>query len=275
MFEARYVQCPGGSPVVDLAGGDDTLTYHDDTSDVSIGPAKVDGGTGDDTITTAMSNDQVSGGPGADELNGFIGDDVLHGDAGDDRLDGSYGADVLIGHAGKDTVLAGPDDDTVDVRDGVAGDVVRCHDGADTVKADRGDDVGTDCETVDLPSLPAPPDEPKQRQEPAQPQEPRPVAEILGAPVPDAMPVRGTPEVAAPDRRAPRLTVVRRQRRAGRLAVTVRCDEACTVTARSGRRRTSRTILSGRTGKLRLRGRSVTLSATDAAGNRARRVVVR
>ena len=189
---AAYVQCGGGSPVVRLGDQDDALLYNDDTTDWLIGPADVEGGEGDDSITTAMSDDEVDGDGGNDTINGFIGDDTLRGGPGDDRVEGSFGEDVVEGGAGVDTLIGGMEDDTIrggdgndmirdneghdtvvggtgvddiktgdgddviDLRDGAGGDKLgECGTGTDTVQADTGDLVAADCENVTRPVVPA------------------------------------------------------------------------------------------------------------------------
>ncbi len=88
-------------------------------------------------------------------------------------------------------------------------------------------------------------------------------------------PVPGPQPVPAGDRRAPRLTVVSAKRRAGRVTLTVRCDEACRVSGKAGRKTVRRSLRANADGRLVLRGRRVVLTATDAAGNVTRRTVKR
>jgi dipeptidyl aminopeptidase/acylaminoacyl peptidase len=64
--------------------------------------------------------------------------DVLCGRGGADRIDGRGGLDRLFGGAGNDVLVAA---------DGRF-DIVGCGDGRDTVRADRTDLVGVDCERV-------------------------------------------------------------------------------------------------------------------------------
>jgi hypothetical protein len=243
-------------------------------------PADVEGGTGDDRIRTADSADLVDGGPGKDTIDGYLGDDVLRGGDGDDTVRGEFGADTLVGGPGADTILGGMDDDTIDARDGEV-DAVRCDEGADTVEADAADVVHADCETVRLPKPPVeikPPGEPT----PTPGDGRAPGGEVRAAPgqdppvVPVVADLRPQPGPASQaDRRAPRLTVVTATRRRGRVTLTVRCDEACTVSARAGRKIVRRALRAGAKGRLVVSGRRVVLTATDAAGNAARRTVKR
>jgi dipeptidyl aminopeptidase/acylaminoacyl peptidase len=80
---------------------------------------------------------QVGGG-GDDALTGTRGSDLLCGRRGADRVDGGSGLDRIFGGAGNDLLVA--------VDGGF--DVVGCGPGLDTVRADRGDLVGVDCERV-------------------------------------------------------------------------------------------------------------------------------
>jgi RTX calcium-binding nonapeptide repeat (4 copies)/WD40-like Beta Propeller Repeat len=73
-----------------------------------------------------------------DRLAGTAGAEVLCGRGGSDRIDGRGGVDRLFGGAGQDVLVAA---------DG-GFDVVGCGDGPDTVRADRADLVGVDCERV-------------------------------------------------------------------------------------------------------------------------------
>ena len=72
-------------------------------------PARVNAGTGHDT---------VYGGSASDFLYGWLGNDVLVGNAGHDRLDGGRGKDTLYGGVGNDRLWGGPDDDFLAGDDG-------------------------------------------------------------------------------------------------------------------------------------------------------------
>lgn len=92
IVSSGYARCGGGSPVVRLGDQDDSLVYNDDSTDFPIGPADVEGGPGDDAITTAMSGDEIDGGEGDDTIDAFVGDDAVDGGPGDDTVDGDHGA---------------------------------------------------------------------------------------------------------------------------------------------------------------------------------------
>jgi hypothetical protein len=72
--------------------------------------------------------------------------------------------------------------------------------------------------------------------------------------------------VAARDRIAPKLRVTRRGR-----TLTLRADEACSVTITAGRRTLVRRLKAGRPLKVRVPGtaRTARLTARDASGNAA------
>jgi Ca2+-binding RTX toxin-like protein len=88
--------------------GNDTLTT---SPDVPVAMA-VDGGAGDDVMTT---------GAGADLLNGFDGNDTLNGQGGGDRIVGDRGNDAMNGGAGDDTLVwnNGDNNDVMNGEDGV------------------------------------------------------------------------------------------------------------------------------------------------------------
>ncbi len=90
-----------------LAGNDSLAT----NADVPIAMA-VDGGSGDDTLTT---------GAGADLLTGFDGNDTLSGQGGGDRIVGDRGNDTMNGGAGDDTTVwnNGDNNDVMNGDDGV------------------------------------------------------------------------------------------------------------------------------------------------------------
>ncbi|MEX0308755.1 MAG: Hint domain-containing protein, partial [Tateyamaria sp.] len=71
----------------------------------------VDGGTGDDTISTGDDADTIVGGEGDDQIDGGIDDDDIRGDEGADRIVGGEGNDLINGGIGNDTIYAGNDPD--------------------------------------------------------------------------------------------------------------------------------------------------------------------
>lgn len=138
------------------------------------------GGDGNDTLNGDGGSDKLSGDAGDDILHGGADPDALNGGEGNDLLDGGAGSDVLIGGPGNDTAdysartknvdvtLDGADNDgetnendqiratvestktgggndTINVRDGIAGDV-SCGGGTDVVIADMADRINDNCE---------------------------------------------------------------------------------------------------------------------------------
>jgi len=93
-------------------------------------PVRVDGGAGDDFITTDGGNDVVFAGAGDDVVETGGGNDWVRGMLGNDRIEGGGEDDRLTGGAGNDTIDAGGGND-----------VVRGDFGNDTIEAGRGDDV--------------------------------------------------------------------------------------------------------------------------------------
>tara|TARA_R110002049_G_scaffold10127_1_gene50109 strand:- start:67662 stop:70604 length:2943 start_codon:yes stop_codon:yes gene_type:complete len=110
----------------------------------------VDGGAGNDTITTGDDRDTIYGGAGDDVINAGIDDDIVDGGTGNDRIVGGEGNDLLIGGAGNDTIYAGNDPelglDVLDIPDEADGTNPFAPDrnpnnGMDTVYGGAGDDV--------------------------------------------------------------------------------------------------------------------------------------
>lgn len=75
----------------------------------------INGGAGNDTITSGAGNDSLLGGSGDDVLDGGAGDDVLDGGSGNDTFVGNVGADRLIGGDGEDVVDYSAGDEGVDL----------------------------------------------------------------------------------------------------------------------------------------------------------------
>ena len=67
----------------------------------------VNGGGGNDEISTGSADDIIYGGSGNDWLYGRGGDDKLYGGSGNDHLYGEDGNDTLSGGSGNDTLYAG------------------------------------------------------------------------------------------------------------------------------------------------------------------------
>jgi Ca2+-binding RTX toxin-like protein len=99
------VVCPGASITaftVNLQDRDDTFTLVGTTTV----PATVNGGAGNDTITTNGGVDTLNGNEGNDTLTGARGNDVMTGGAGTDRMiwNNGDGSDIMDGDGDSDTV---------------------------------------------------------------------------------------------------------------------------------------------------------------------------
>ena len=108
----------------------------------------VDGGAGNDSLSSGSyadtlaggdGNDTLRGGGGADQLTGDAGADQLFGDDGNDALDGGAGDDSLEGGAGDDTLAGGDGNDTL--RGGGGADQLTGGAGADQLFGDDGNDT--------------------------------------------------------------------------------------------------------------------------------------
>ena len=98
-----------------LQGGDDTFAVTGTTSpDEAL---SVDGGSGDDTITTGSGNDLIFGGDGRDTINSGAGDDTIDAGSGDDAVVGGVGHDTAFA-SGNDSFVWNPGEGS----DFVAGD---------------------------------------------------------------------------------------------------------------------------------------------------------
>jgi Ca2+-binding RTX toxin-like protein len=104
----------GGLTVVDLTGGEGTLTltsvekifFATDNEEYEIGDLIGFNGTeGDDTLTGSDRDNQMSGLGGNDTVYGLGGNDLIDGGDGDDTLDGGAGYDTLDGGDGVDVAL--------------------------------------------------------------------------------------------------------------------------------------------------------------------------
>ena len=118
----------------------------------------VDGGDGNDIITTGDDHDVIFGGAGNDTIDGGLDDDTIDGGTGDDLIIGGHGSDTIEGGDGDDVIWGGlgagtdvlniPDefdlrpDNGMDVIHGGAGnDVIYGQDDDDVLYGDAGDDI--------------------------------------------------------------------------------------------------------------------------------------
>jgi Ca2+-binding RTX toxin-like protein len=156
-------------------GGIDRLFFGMLTSAVTVNLATGTASHGTNTVTwTPLAIENVTGGTVNDELRGDNSGNTLIGLGGDDAVYGEGNSDAMYGRDGNDTMFGGPGadtvygdhpnftaeigDDTIDVDDGDAGDIVDCGPGTDKVFVDvfaglsgpeRFADLHTDCEQVE------------------------------------------------------------------------------------------------------------------------------
>jgi hypothetical protein len=120
--------------VVDGGAGDDSIT-------TGAGNDRIDGGEGEDTISAGAGRDDIFGNTGNDRIEAGAGDDVVYGGDGDDTLLGNDGVDFLEGGKGKDdldggagrNMLSGGQGDDI-IRSGSDGNRIYTGDGVDTVE---------------------------------------------------------------------------------------------------------------------------------------------
>jgi RTX calcium-binding nonapeptide repeat (4 copies) len=99
---------------------------------------KLNGTSGDDTITGTGAAEAIFGLAGADTLNGAGGNDCVSGDQGRDNARGGPGADIVEGGAGKDRAAGGGGKDNV--KGGGGKDRASGGGGKDKVKGQGGKD---------------------------------------------------------------------------------------------------------------------------------------
>ncbi len=103
-----------------IAGFERMALFLTDNADVvntgNVTITSLDGGGGNDVLTTGSGNDVVNGGAGNDIISTGGGNDTITGGDGDDTIDGGEGDDNLtvdLGSGGSDTVNLGAGNDTV------------------------------------------------------------------------------------------------------------------------------------------------------------------
>jgi Ca2+-binding RTX toxin-like protein len=181
----------GGAGNDTIAGRDDVNILMggggNDTIDGRGADDQIFGGAGNDTELGGAGADKLAGDDGDDNLQGGSEADVVNGGGGNDSLDGGAGPDALAGDAGVDAAVystrskdvkvtldsadndgeskegdqirattegarTGAGDDTINVKDGLAGNV-SCGKGRDDVTADPIDVIADDCENVGVSSV--------------------------------------------------------------------------------------------------------------------------
>ncbi|ETX30615.1 type I secretion protein [Roseivivax isoporae LMG 25204] len=145
---------PAGSP---FSQADDPFDGFDEDADPEDDRDSVDGGAGNDTISTGDDRDTVLGGAGNDVIEAGVDDDLVDGGTGDDLITDAQGADTITGGQGDDTIVAGTDtysdypDGAFPIPLGFEADP-NTGDGRDSVQGNTGNDLiftGDDADTID------------------------------------------------------------------------------------------------------------------------------
>jgi Ca2+-binding RTX toxin-like protein len=131
-FVTEFGQAGEPGVLVDGGDGNDTIT-------TAAGMDEILGGPGDDLLSGGDGNDTIFGGLGVDVILGDAGNDELHGDDGDDDISGVGGDDTIWGGAGKDTLKGQNGNDLL--HGGDANDWLIGGAGNDTLWGEGGKDV--------------------------------------------------------------------------------------------------------------------------------------
>ena len=244
-----------GDDLIEGRGGTDFLE-----GDAGVDTVSYEGAAAPVNVDLAIADDlQDTGGAGMDFL--FDADvENLIGSAGADNLRGTNGVNRIDGGGGPDTIAALGGDDTVQARDG-AGDTVDCGDGADGGSFDRRslDTAITSCELAVFAAEPDTTVRPRLRGK-AQKLRGRAIAVRAGCGA-EVCTLTATASVNVPNA-AKRL-------RFGRVRTRVAAGQTKVLRLKlkpGAARSVLRALRAGR--RLSVR---VSLTAVDAAGNRARR----
>jgi hypothetical protein len=128
--EVRCLSGGLGRLTAELGGGDDSFRLDDSVTTVAaIASSSIDGGDGNDSLTSGAGVQSLVGGPGFDLLDAGDGDDFLWG---------GEGIDSMLGGAGNDSLNSGPGDDRLDAGDG--DDFLAGEDGSDLLLGGAGND---------------------------------------------------------------------------------------------------------------------------------------
>jgi len=139
-FDVIVVCSPGSvtSIRLDLNDGDDFANVLN-----SVPPTTMNGGAGDDNLSSANGGDTVLGGPDDDQISDDGGNDTLNGGDGNDLIS-LGGDDDVIGGLGTDTVQMDSGDDTVHLddiaNDGPPGAAINIHSDIEIVDGSAGSD---------------------------------------------------------------------------------------------------------------------------------------
>ncbi len=98
----------------------------------------VDGGSGDDSITTGDDADTILGGAGDDTVDGGLDDDYIEGNDGHDEITAGEGSDTVFGGDGDDTIYGGINDPLANIPDPIDPEL---DNGDDSLVGGKGDDL--------------------------------------------------------------------------------------------------------------------------------------
>ena len=101
----------------------------------------VEGGDGNDTITTGAGADRIDGGAGDDVIAGGDGRDDIFGNSGNDSIDGGNGPNVLYGGDGDDSITASGQGGVNFMEGGAGNDRMDGRNGQNILSGGLGDDV--------------------------------------------------------------------------------------------------------------------------------------
>lgn len=98
----------------------------------------VDGGSGDDSITTGDDADTILGGTGNDTIDGGLDDDHIEGNDGHDEITAGEGSDTVLGGDGDDTIYGGINNPAANIPDPSDPEL---DNGDDSLVGGKGDDL--------------------------------------------------------------------------------------------------------------------------------------
>ena len=95
---------PFVSHIIISGGAGNDLIHFNEKYGAITKVATIDGGIGNDIITSGSGDDRIYGGDGNDWISGGAGNDIIYGEAGNDRLFGGDGNDHIIGGVGTNVI---------------------------------------------------------------------------------------------------------------------------------------------------------------------------
>lgn len=132
---------------INAGAGNDIVAVFGEFLPASI-RVNIDGGDGNDRISTSHTRDSILGGAGNDTISSSSGNDTVFGGDGDDRINGASGRDSIDGEGGNDTILGGDGADTLTGSDG--DDSLSGQGGRDSIFGDAGSDTIIGGSNVDV-----------------------------------------------------------------------------------------------------------------------------